>query len=71
MNAGTVLPEIDGTSASRLEMLVRAARDGDAALAVSMLASIPAADLQAIHTRLALFGIDLRELIHAPEGNRS
>lgn len=70
MNAGTVLPEIDGTSASRLEMLVRAARDGDAALAVSMLASIPAADLQAIHIRLALFGIDLPTLIHDPKGIR-
>jgi hypothetical protein len=65
-----VLPEIDGTSATRLELLIGAARAGDAAMAVGMLASIPAADLEAIHVRLALFGIDLRELIHDPKGIR-
>jgi len=65
-----LLPEIDGASATRLELLIGAARSGDAAMAVGMLASIPAADLEAITVRLALFGIDLRALIHNPRGIR-
>ncbi len=65
-----LLPDIDGTSATRFELLLRAAADGDTAMVAGMLTSIPAVDLLAIEQRLDAFGVDLKALIHNPRGPR-
>jgi hypothetical protein len=66
----TLLPDIDGASATRFEMLLRASRDGDSVMVAAMLTSIPAVDLLAIEQRLEAFGVDLKSLIHDTAGAR-